>query len=183
MVQQSIIRILFLLAFSLPATAATRFAPALPPPAGDYQCFAWTVTGSTKTPKGTQQTYGQTTSPLGTITLDGTGTYNNSAYKTSGNYNYSSKRGRVVFTTGKLAKLQARAEMGEQEYRLRFSLRDKPLLRGEAGAPDQVCVLRDARFHPSKEKVPELFSSGENLFNRFGSGSMTHRVGSLLGVG
>jgi hypothetical protein len=156
MVPQFIISIL--LAFSAPAPAATRFAPAFPPPAGDYQCLAWTVTGTTKTPKGTQQTYGQTRSPLGTITLDGTGTYNNSTYKTSGHYNYSSKRGRVLFTTGKLARLQARAEMGEKEYRLRFSLRDKPQLRSEADAPDQVCILRDARFRPSKEKVPELFS-------------------------
>jgi hypothetical protein len=155
---QYLIGILFLIVFSAPTSAATRFAPAFPPPAGDYQCFAWTVTGTTKTPKGTQQTYGQTRSPLGTITLDGSGTYNNSTYKTSGSYNYSSKRGRILFTTGKLAKLQARAEMGEQEYRLRFSLRDKPLLRGDEGAPDQVCILRDARFRPSKEKVPDLFS-------------------------
>lgn len=158
MIKQSAISILFLLMFCTSTHAATRFAPALPPPAGDYQCFAWTITGSTKTPKGTQQTYGQTRSPLGTITLDGSGTYNNSAYKTSGQYNYSSKRGRLLFTTGKLAKLQARAEMGEQEYRLRFSLRDKPVLRGDADAPDQVCILRDARIHPSKEKVPDLFS-------------------------
>jgi hypothetical protein len=158
MVRQSLISILFLLAFSAPAFAATRFAPAFPPPAGDYQCFAWTVTGTTKTPKGTQQTYGQTRSLLGTITLDGSGTYNNSAYKTSGNYTYSSKLGRLSFNSGKLAKLKASAEMGEQEYRLRFSLRDKQGRPGDQGEPDQVCVYRDSRIRPSKEKVPDLFS-------------------------
>jgi hypothetical protein len=158
MYRLSRVSILFLLAFSAPASAAARFAPALPPPAGDYQCFAWSVTGSTKTPKGSQQTYGQTRSPLGTITLDGSGIYNNSTYKTSGNYNYSSKLGRVSFTSGKLARLKATAEMGEQEYRLRFSLRDKPAAAGDASVPDQVCVHRDPRIRPSKEKVPDLFS-------------------------
>jgi hypothetical protein len=158
MLKLSLISILFLLAFPPSVLAATRLAPAFPPPAGDYQCFAWTVTGSTKTPKGSQQTYGQTRSPLGTITLDGSGTYNNSAYQTSGNYNYSSKLGRVSFTSGKLARLKARAEMGEQEYRLRFSLRDKRVKPSDAGTPDQVCVFKDPRIRPSKEKVPDLFS-------------------------
>lgn len=158
MAKQSFISILFLLVFSSPTSAATRFAPAFPPPAGDYQCFAWSVTGSTKTPKGSQQTYGQTRSPLGTITLDGSGTYNNSAYKTSGNYSYSSKLGRITFNSGKLARLKASAEMGEQEYRLRFSLRGKQGSPGDQGEPDQVCVHRDPRIRPSKEKVPDLFS-------------------------
>ncbi len=158
MVKHSVISILFIWAFSAPASAAARFAPALPPPAGDYQCFAWSVTGSTKTPKGKQQTYGQTRSPLGTISLDGAGTYNNSAYKTSGAYNYSSKLGRLTFTSGKLARLKATAEMGEQEYRLRFSLRDSLTSPGDKKTPDQVCVHRDPRIHPSKEKVPDLFS-------------------------
>jgi hypothetical protein len=147
----AIFSILFLLTFCPSASAATRFAPAFPPPAGDYQCFAWTITGNTKTPKGKQPTYGQTRSPLGTITLDGVGVYNNSAYKTSGNYSYSSKLGKLSFNSGRLARLKASAEMGEQEYRLRFSLRD-------IGAPDQVCIHRDPRIHPSKEKVPDLFS-------------------------
>lgn len=150
--------VLFFLAFSTPGFAATRFAPALPPPAGDYQCFAWSVTGHTKTPKGKQPTYGQTRSPLGTISLDGAGTYNNSAYKTSGAYSYSSKLGKLSFNSGKLARLNASAEMGEQEYRLRFSLGDKQKRPSETGAPDQVCVLRDPRIHPSKERAPDLFS-------------------------
>lgn len=149
---------LCLLALSGPAFAAPRFAPALPPPAGDYQCFAWSVTGSTKTPNGSHPTYGQTRSPLGTISLDGAGSYNNSAYRTSGSYSYSSKLGRLTFNSGKLARLKAAAEMGEQEYRLRFSLRDKPGRQGDPAMADQVCVHRDPTIRPSREKVPDLFS-------------------------
>ncbi len=144
--------------FFCASQASAKVAPALPPPAGDYQCYAWSMTGSSKTPRGHAPTFGQTRSPLGTISLDGEGAYNNSSYKTSGRYTYSSKRGRLSFISGKLAPLKASAELGEQEYRLRFSTYANAPMPGDKPPPDQVCVLKDARFKPSKEKVPDLLS-------------------------
>jgi hypothetical protein len=140
---------------------AAKSSPLMPPPSGDYQCYTWGANGSVKTPAGAQPTFGQTRSPLGTISLDGAGTYNNSSYKTSGRYSYSSKQNEVSFSSGRLARLHASAELGEQEYRLRFSTRKKTDARGAQSESDQVCVLRDPRFKANKQKAPDLLSGAE----------------------
>jgi hypothetical protein len=137
---------------------AAKSSPLMPPPSGDYQCYTWGTTGSVKTPNGSQRTYGQTQSPLGTISLDGQGIYNNSAYQTSGRYNYSSLRGEVRFASGKLARLRAHAELGDQEYRLRFSAQKKTGAGNTPAEADQVCILRDPRFKANKQKAPDLLS-------------------------